>query len=217
MSHFWRQSLLMRHQLELWIYLECKFDRLVMCSMSCCMDERLFAPFHAQMDGEYVAMHRSWEGVVRWLHVVFHDVGAPCHTPFGFLCWHRHVQTWVVFLSYYLQVCTWQRNSNQLIFIYLLHLAVCFSLLLVCIWQWNSTQLFIANRSLLFTFAGCLVCNRSHWSLFVLYVNKDKRVLRLRRKKNYLLYLDSLGLTDPKECLESLYRYTYKTSVFVNM
>lgn len=49
-----------------------------------------------------------------------------------------------------------------------------------------------------------IIC-RSHWSLFVLWINKDKRVLRLRGKKNYLLYLDSLGLTDPKECLDSLY------------
>lgn len=50
------------------------------------------------------------------------------------------------------------------------------------------------------------LCIRSHWSLFAICANNHKKTLGLKGKKGYLLYFDSLGLTDPKECLDVLYR-----------
>lgn len=54
---------------------------------------------------------------------------------------------------------------------------------------------------------GSLYLNRNHWSLFTLLVNKNRRVLRLRGTKSQLLYMDSMGLVDTKDCSSQLYMY----------
>ena len=45
--------------------------------------------------------------------------------------------------------------------------------------------------------------------MFVLYVNKHKKIQHFPGKRHYLLYFDSLGITNPYECMSTVERCVY--------